>query len=81
MKKTYSKPEIMFESFAVSTNIAAGCGDMKEYAEFAADACGVTFGNMVLFFDTIAACKNPVSDGYENICYHNPSDDNNLFNS
>ena len=26
MKKIYSKPEIMFDSFTLTTNIAAGCG-------------------------------------------------------
>ncbi len=31
MKKIYSKPEIMFDSFTLTTNIAAGCGKKNRY--------------------------------------------------
>lgn len=81
MKKIYSKPEIMFESFAMSTSIAAGCE--KKVNTYAADQCGIPWeGSPNIFLADIAGCKVQYgADGEGGICYHNPSDDNNLFNS
>ena len=80
MKKAYSKPEIYFDSFELSSSIAAGC----EYkANFAAGACALAdpaFGNVYL--DGISGCAVTQVDGaYNGICYHVPSDNTNLFSS
>lgn len=81
MKKAYSKPDIVFENFSLSTNIAAGC----EYStNFARDVCGFKFGPDMIFLEKITGCTEKVVDGdgqFNGICYHNPSDDNNIFSS
>lgn len=77
MKKTYSKPDIVFEDFSLSTSIAAGCEFKANHND---GDCGFKFGGYLVFLDGI--CKdNPVLDGWNGICYHNPSDDKNVFTS
>lgn len=77
MKKIYSKPEIAFESFSLSQNIAAGC----EYTD--PKHPDLYFTGIGYAFTT--GCDVKFSDGggdgeYNGICYHVPTD-NNLFNS
>ena len=81
MKKIYSKPEIMFESFVMSVNIAGTC-DRKTNTPNAGN-CGIAMGSMTVFLDDMAnVCNFGVADGtYDSICYHVPSDENELFNS
>ena len=84
MKKKYSAPAIVFESFALSTNIAGGC-------EIIVDApssgnCGYAYegGNGDTLFTEAAsnACMTPIDDDAANgFCYHVPIESNNLFNS
>jgi hypothetical protein len=85
MKKPYSKPDIMFESFSLSSNIAlcdVRCNTPTE------NQCGYRFGAEMLFVSSVIACTTPVLDGsihlggrYDGLCYHNPHDQNNLFGS
>ena len=73
MKKTYAKPEIVFENFSLSTNVAAGCEitslfDPRLYVE----PFGYAFSS---------SCQHNVvdssGDGMANsICYHTPSGEN-----
>jgi hypothetical protein len=80
MKKAYSKPEIFFEDFSLSTNIAAGC---ELFPNFAEDACGVKWGKKHIFLAEIQGCGTKIVNGdptYDGACYHNPSDPN-VFNS
>lgn len=81
MKKVYSKPEIIFEDFALSTNIAGPC----EYRVNISDnACGVKFGKDVIFITGVTGCKEIVVEGstlYDELCYHNPYESNNAFAS
>lgn len=83
MKKVYSKPEIMFESFAASTDIAAGC-EAKTNTPNNLDGCGykpegVTYS---IFMTGMHGCDREYGDGaYNGICYHVPTENNNLFNS
>lgn len=79
MKKAYSKPEIMFESFISSTNIA-GCGVDTNLPS--KDVCGIPQGpGVTLFMEGISGCSVNVKDGDNNVCYHNPTDTNMLFGS
>ena len=84
MKKHYNKPEIMFEDFTISTNIAAGC-ERKTNTPYAGTcAYEVKFGKGTtnFFLESITACTTVESDGeYDGFCYHTPTDGNNLFNS
>ena len=81
MKKMYSKPEIMFESFVMSTNIAAGCkmivGTPSE------NSCGIVGSDGVSLFAEHCGFDWTIlnGDNYNGFCYHNPSDDNRMFNS
>lgn len=82
MKRTYTKPEIVFEDFTLSTNIAAGC-EVRTDTQ-ARGQCGYAWGGKVLFLDGVAGCSDIIkNDGefFNGLCYHNPSDLNNLFNS
>ena len=81
MKKTYSKPDIVFEDFSLSTSIAAGC---EFSTNFAKGVCGFKFGDVMIYVEGISGCAEKAADGspmYNGICYHNPSDDKNIFAS
>ena len=87
MKKSYSKPEIIFEDFSLSTNIAGDCdiitGTQSE------NECGYLYGRdgLMIFMTGITGCKytevnnQEVTDGYNGVCYHVPTDKTDLFNS
>ena len=88
MKKVYEKPQIMFESFSLSTNIAGDC----EYKPSPPTLykCGLDFADGTIFLDSMADVCSPQyqmksegGDGaYGNLCYHVPNDGiNNMFNS
>ena len=92
MKKTYAKPYIAFESFVLSTNIAGDC-EPPYFTLISKNTCGipeaVTFPGEtpLVLFDTgvgnTSDCTAPGSGNelYNGLCYDNPSDNNNLFNS
>lgn len=82
MKKQYSAPDIMFESFTLSTSIAGDCekiiGNQVVYT------CGVRFGTKVVFTGNATGCTTKVEDGskdYNGWCYHIPVDNKEIFNS
>ena len=67
MKKAYSKPQIYFESFSLSQNIAAGCEitDPKDERLY--------FTGLGYAFSS--SCDVPMTDAggdgeYNGICYH-----------
>lgn len=87
MKKTYTKPEICFESFLMSTNIAGNCEvDTNLQSN---TSCGLKIeGWGVVFVSSMTGCEKLPTLGstmddaqYNGICYHVPYDDKNLFNS
>lgn len=90
MKKTYTKPEICFESFLMSTNIAGDC-DKPFVNNASKGVCGVP-GSMPNSNIFIASIDGP--DGCQiwdypeddildmnGFCYHVPVEGKNLFNS
>lgn len=85
MKKFYTKPEIMFESFTLSTNIAGDCEEKTHLPSN--NTCGLDFSGLVVFLEGMNGCKdiqvdNVGGDGdYNGLCYHVPAGDKNLFNS
>ncbi len=85
MKKVYSKPEIMFEDFTLSTSIAGGCEIRTNTPS--AGACGYPYegGNGQTLFTAQAGtdiCNIAVNDDLSNgFCYHVPIDTKNIFNS
>lgn len=87
-KKPYSKPEIFFESFTISTHIAADC---EVRANFGENQCGayLDYTRCNVFNSGISDCaiKVPVAQGYYRlpdwtiVCYSNMGDSCNVFNS
>lgn len=87
MKKAYVKPEIMFESFVLSTNIAGDCETITSLQ--VEGSCGYETRDGVVFIDMTMGCnvgvpKNEAEDDWiynNSVCYHVPIDTKNLFNS
>lgn len=84
MRKAYSKPQIMFEDFTLSTNIAAGCEVITYTPNSGTCAYKFTdeFGDTwnVFVSDVLACGTNEGDRPYNGVCYHLP-DDKNVFNS
>ena len=89
MKKTYAKPVVSFESFAFSSNIAAGCGNINGiHRDDGCDAYGTyTDVNTCMFINDgvillMDQCFGPSpEDGQYDLCYHVPSPANRVFMS
>ena len=89
MKKAYMKPEIIFEDFSLSQNIAADCEEKINNPS--QETCGIEYGPFVVFLDTpdtMCTGAGKVTDmggdgEWEGICYHvfSNNGERNLFNS
>ena len=80
MKKTYAKPQIVFESFQLTANIAGDCNTRPNSANEA--TCGY-YDNDWIVFQNSAVCNFPAGpDGKHNgLCYHVPTGDISVFTS
>ena len=79
MKKRYEKPQIVFEDFAMTTNIAGDC-------EFTTTnptrgSCGYPTRNGIVFITELTGCKHHRPDTNDALCYHVPIDTHTIFNS
>ena len=97
MKKNYAKPMVTFESFAFSSNIAGGCGDIigmhtdengcAVYGNFSEPggtrACQfVDNGFRIFYSDAGSGCMmGPQEDELGNLCYHVSTDATRMFMS
>lgn len=86
MRKTYEKPIIVFESFKMSTNIAAGCQLTNVTLSSGVHGCGYQVGDgrfdNTVVFTSAMECMTTEDDGdYNGICYHVPTDGHSLFTS
>ena len=83
MKKTYSKPEIMFESFIMNTSIAAGCAVVvSNYGRNICEIEGSGPEGFELFtVQEGSGCGVNGVDGEDGLCYHVPLADMSYFNS
>ncbi len=82
MKKEYMKPQVVFSSFTLSNSIAGNCAHQNSLQT--EGSCGLDFGGERIFLAGIIDCgSDPIEvDGsFNGICYHNPTETNNLFNS
>lgn len=83
MKNKYSKPSLFFESFMISQNIASGCEAISIFGEGACPvlykADGVT--DVTLFHGNKENCEWVPDNPDDFICYHAPSEMNNVFSS
>ena len=82
MKKTYTKPQISFESFLMSTSIAAGC-EAKADTQANYNTCGKDFSGVTVFAVGYLGCNFQIEkdNEFNGVCYHVPSETNNVFNS
>lgn len=83
VNKTYSKPDIAFESFALATSIA-NC-EVKTDTKGGGE-CGYPMAGLgVIFIVGMNLCDVPITDEqslqYNGFCYHVPMENRNLFNS
>lgn len=82
MKKTYIKPQIAFESFQLSTSIAASCALLGSQA--AQYVCPVTDpdSGFTIFADgATSACDTVPVGGNDSVCYDIPVANWNVFSS
>lgn len=92
MKKTYVKPMVTFESFAFSSNIAAGCGAINgihsdptagcaAYGTQSSPSNGCLFinGGAIIFLDS--PCVETPQEDRHDLCYHVPTDATRMFMS
>ncbi len=78
MKKTYNKPQIVFESFEITTSIAAGCMFLTD-TKSDSNSCSYT-ENGVTIFTSKDVCGMDDTDA-KGFCYHVPTDSYVIFNS
>ena len=92
MKKTYAKPIVCFESFAFSSNIAGGWGDLigmhaghscAVYGTFSepSNTCKFIDGDYSIFFSNFECMMYPQEDQLGGLCYHVSTDASRMFMS
>ncbi len=74
------KPAIQFESLSAGAPIASSC---EGIANFAMGLCSVTIdiGFEIEVFQTADICAYHGPEVDDMVCYHAPSDNNNIFTS
>lgn len=80
MKKSYSKPVIRFESLSIGSFSSSEC---EGIANFASGLCSVTIdiGFEIEIFQLESVCPWCTPDVNDMVCYHAPSENNNVFTS
>ena len=88
MKKIYTKPEIVFEDFSLSTNIAGDCEPPYVSSPSKGSCAMIGTGGIAVFTEgVISACEYDSTDLgggediYNGLCYFVPTAESNLFNS
>lgn len=79
-KKKYEKPCIVYDCFEMSQSIAGNCIGIANFAE---TVCSVTvnIGFDIEIFQQEPVCKWTGPEVDDMVCYHAPSDNNNVFTS
>lgn len=83
MKIVYEKPAIVFERFIPSQSISSGC---EAIATFGEGGCPVLYktdgiASIPLFHGSKENCQWVPDNPDDYICYHAPSEMNNVFSS
>ena len=85
MKREYSAPDILFESFSLDENIAsANANCSRNITTMYSNTCGLLYGDKYLFTIAASGCQVKIQDGslmFDGLCYHIPVGNNRLFNS
>lgn len=78
MKKTYNKPQIVFESFEINTSIAAGCMYLTD-TKSDSNSCSYTDNGVTIFTgENACGMDDTTADAF---CQHVPTDAYVIFNS
>lgn len=78
MKKSYVKPQVHFENFQLSANIAGNCGTAVHHSE----ECTFIEGVGTLFATGATGCNFSVGDdGNADFCHHGPNANTSIFSS
>lgn len=77
MAKTYSKPEIEFDSFALSQSINAGC----EYISNLSDRSSCSVPGNIYDLSDYGFSNFGLLTGCKWYCYSGPADDRNVYSS
>lgn len=79
-KKVYTKPEISFVNFELSTSIAGDCKYQSNLSDNNCEMVPVIGENgWITFSDPLKGCNDFVGD--DQLCYHVPSVDSSVFTS
>ncbi len=81
MKKSYVKPQVLFEDFQLSANIAAGCGYRINHADTINTLCTYDMTDEKVFNTILAGGCTTTPPEDDSICYHNPTSQTKLFTS
>lgn len=80
MKKAYTAPEIVFDSFELTANIAAGCAFItSKHDPYACPILDEEFGYTI--FTDFGICDSTPPGGNDSICYHVPTADFSVYTS
>lgn len=83
VKKAYSKPELIYESLALSQDISSSCEGIAMFGE---NVCPVRFigednFQLMIFQNKDHGCEYCPPNPDDFLCYHAPSEMNNVFAS
>ncbi len=79
MKKVYRKPEVTYETFRLSESISSGCYGIANLGE---GICSVYLPDAgVNVFNQAGLCEYSGPGFDDAVCYHAPTDWNNVFSS
>lgn len=84
MKKAYSKPELYYERYELSSNIAGNCATGLPVGEIGPanyQSCTVNVGVGKLFLDTAIGCDTEPSEKEIGFCYEVYTATNMLWSS
>lgn len=79
MKAKYSKPIVKLISFELSQNISAGCEMISNAAPTVCPVEIPEWGGLTYIGETTCELDTPGEN--DEICYHAPSDNSNVFSS
>lgn len=80
MKKTYISPQIMFDSFELTDNIASGCAFLNSNIQpYVCPVLEKEWGYTI--FSDLTICDSTPTGGNDSICYHIPVADSNVYTS
>lgn len=79
MKRAYQRPIVCFQNFALSNQVSSGCEGIANSVEFQCSVRIPELGYDVFNSENICSVCPPGVD--DRICFHAPTDENNVYSS